>query len=196
MTGFTDWGVQTDKVCEVSWSDMHQALLDCPWRFLLPAHIANFCQIWLTAICFFSRFCQLFRYIIQISQMFLTPWSLCMSVRSNPSFISYTQRVPCPCSSVFSNRTNRFVDLRRVCWRMSTAIGAARGLTCRVAGNGLMFYVTVVILSRSMLAISSSCYIQLRDIGFASRPRTPWKVQWCTSQFRMSTSQLCNPPVQ
>jgi len=25
--GFTDWGVQTDKVCEVSWSDMHQGLL-------------------------------------------------------------------------------------------------------------------------------------------------------------------------
>lgn len=25
--GFTNWGVQTDKVCEVSWSDMHQGLL-------------------------------------------------------------------------------------------------------------------------------------------------------------------------
>lgn len=25
--GFTEWGVETDKVCEVSWSDMHQGLL-------------------------------------------------------------------------------------------------------------------------------------------------------------------------
>lgn len=128
VTGFTDWGVQTDKVCEVSWSDMHQALLDCPF-VSSPA---------------FASYSGVFRYLRCSLPLDNGSFSLCMSLGSNPLFMSYyaMQRVPCPCSS------SRFVDLRRVCWRMSTAIGAARGLrknfvtTCGVAGNGLMmFYV-------------------------------------------------------
>ena len=132
VTGFTDWGVQTDKVCEVSWSDMHQALLDCPF-VSSPA---------------FASYSDIFRYLRCSLPFDNGRFSLCMSVRSNPSFMSYyaMQRVPCPCISFFSNHTTRFADLCRVCWRMSTAIGAAWGLrknfvtTCGVAGNGLMMF--------------------------------------------------------
>ena len=173
-----------------------------PWRFLLPAHIARLCQIFgwnpFVSSSAFASYSDIFRYVRCSLLLDHGRLSLRRSVWSNTSFMLYCamQRVPCPCSSCFLNHTTRFVDLCRVCWRMSTAIGAARGLrkdfvaTCGVAGNG--FHSTLAM----EFHLAASIYIQLRDIGYASGPRTLWKVQSCTSQFRMSTSQLCNPPVQ